>query len=71
MDNYGLERICPFCRESGEIVNPKFIEWSLNNCVGKRPEDEIIKCPVCNGTLIIPTESGVEILELVDKYRRE
>jgi len=65
----GLEKLCPYCRESGEIINPKFLEWSLNDRVGKQPDKIVMICPICNGSLVIPTEMGIDILELVDKYR--
>lgn len=71
MDDFStLEKICPYCDETGIIVNPKFIEWQLNEGVDERPEKEIIKCPMCNGKCIVPTKLGIGILELVRMYNK-
>jgi hypothetical protein len=69
-DFTGLEKICPYCNETGNIVNPRFIEWQLNGSVGEHPEI-IIRCPMCNGSCLIPTSFGVGILELVRIYDKE
>ena len=66
-----LEKVCPYCDETGTIVNPKIIEWQLKGCVEERPEDIIVKCPMCNGTCLIPTRLGIGILELVRIYDKE
>ncbi len=72
MDDFSsLEKICPYCDETGVIINPNFTEWRLNGGVNKRPENLMIKCPMCNGTCIVPTELGIGILELVRMYDKE
>lgn len=71
MDDFSCyEKICPYCDETGSVVNPKFIEWQLNGSVDKRPEEMLIRCPICNGTQMIPTKLGEGILELVRIYNK-
>lgn len=62
-----LEKYCPYCK-TGNVINPELIEWQLNNFEGKQPVNEMIKCPMCNGTGIVPTRFGEEILELCKYY---
>lgn len=72
MDDFSsLEKICPYCDETGTVINPRFIERQLNGSIDKNLEDIIIKCPICNGNRIIPTELGMGILELVNIYNQE
>ena len=62
MDIY-FEKICPYCKENGKVINPKFLEWSLNDCVGEKPE-EIVNCPICEGSCIVLNDLGMEVLNL-------
>ena len=64
-----LEKICPYCDKTGIVANPKFIEWHINGCINKQPNEIMIKCPICDGSCVIPTKLGIGILELVEKYR--
>jgi hypothetical protein len=68
MEEDYLETICPYCKGTYEVINPKFLEWGiLNNYNGVEPEPTTI-CPVCSGSGTIPTHDGIEILELVERY---
>jgi len=69
MDDFStLVKICPNCDVTGTVVNPKFMELQLNGGIGKHPESVIIKCPMCCGSRIVPTQLGEGILDLVDNY---
>ena len=68
MDDGTLERTCPYCNQTGRVKNPKFIEWELDNFIGKQPEEVFIPCPICEGVGLIPTPAGFSILDFIDKY---
>lgn len=67
MEEDYLETICPYCKGTKEVINPKFLEWSLNDFEGEEPIPTIM-CPICEGTGYIPTHAGIDILELVERY---
>lgn len=67
MEEDYLETICPYCKGTYEVINPKFLEWSLNNFEGDEPIPTIM-CPICEGSGYIPTHAGIDILELVERY---
>jgi len=68
-DDGNLEKICPYCcKQTGKVINPKFLEWQLNNFKGKQPEEIFVFCPICNGTGYIPTSMGLGMLDFMDKY---
>jgi len=67
MEEDYLETICPYCKGTYEVINPKFLEWSLNNFEGDEPQPTIV-CPICSGSGTIPTHTGIDILELVERY---
>lgn len=62
-----LETICPYCKGTYEIINPKFLEWSINDFEGDEPQPTVV-CPACSGSGTIPTHAGIDILELVQRY---
>jgi len=67
-DDGSLERGCPYCNQTGKVVNSKIIEWQLNNFEGEQPQDIMVPCPVCNGSGYIPTGMGLSMLDFMDKY---
>lgn len=67
MEEDYLETICSYCKGTYEVINPKFLEWSLNNFEGDEPIPTIM-CPICEGSGYIPTHAGIDILELVERY---
>jgi hypothetical protein len=67
MEEDYLETMCPYCKGTREVINPKFLEWSLNNFEGDEPIPTIM-CPICEGSGYIPTHAGIDILELVERY---
>jgi hypothetical protein len=67
MEEDYLETTCPFCNGTCEVINPKFLEWDLNGWNGDEPEPTTT-CPICSGSGTIPTHTGIDILELVERY---
>lgn len=63
-----LERECQYCEQTGKVINPKIIEWQLNDFEGEQPKEIMIICPICNGIGRIPTHMGCGILDFIDRY---
>ncbi len=67
MEENFLETTCPYCHGTYEVINPKFLEWSINDFEGDEPQPTVV-CPICSGSGTIPTHDGIDILELVERY---
>jgi len=70
IDDGSLEKGCPYCKQSGKVINPKFMRWQLDDFEGEQPKEVVILCPICNGLGVISTSMGFSLLDFIDKHGR-